>query len=76
MLSMNIALRTLEYLTDETEYVPWVAAGSQLSYIYTMIAETELYGAFEVISYRYHTGNAQTPKTTLSLYKKSIILFQ
>ncbi|XP_060551724.1 aminopeptidase N-like isoform X2 [Ruditapes philippinarum] len=47
MLSMDIALRTLEYLTEETEYVPWVAAGDQLGYIHKMIAETELYGAFE-----------------------------
>jgi hypothetical protein len=45
---MDIALKTLEYLTEETEYVPWVAAGDQLGYIHKMIAETELYGAFEV----------------------------
>ncbi|XP_053377176.1 aminopeptidase N-like isoform X1 [Mercenaria mercenaria] len=47
MLSMNTALNTLEYLSSETEYVPWVAASSQLGYIHNMIAETELYGSFE-----------------------------
>lgn len=48
MLQMEIALKTLDYLKMETEYVPWVAAGSQLGYIHDMVAETELYGAFEV----------------------------
>lgn len=48
MLQMEIALKTLDYLNKETEYVPWVAAGSQLGYIHDMVAETELYGAFEV----------------------------
>ena len=45
---MDIALQTLEYLQDEEEYVPWVAAGSELSYIGTMLSESSIYGLFEV----------------------------
>lgn len=48
MLPMDIALRTLDYLDKEEEYVPWVAAMSELNYIDAMIVETGLYGAFQV----------------------------
>ena len=48
LLNMTIALQTLDYLNNETEYIPWTAAGSEMNYISTMLRETELYGHFEV----------------------------
>ena len=47
-LSTNIALSTLEYLNKELEYVPWVAAQRQLSYLDSMLSKTDMYGQFEV----------------------------
>ena len=45
---MRIALQTVEYLQNEEEYVPWVTAGSELSYIDTMLSESNIYGLFKV----------------------------
>ncbi|XP_052782181.1 putative aminopeptidase-2 isoform X1 [Mya arenaria] len=46
-LPMSIALKTLEYLNTEEEYVPWVAAGDELGFIDSMLKDTELYGPFK-----------------------------
>ena len=48
LLSMDIALQTVDYLQDEEEYIPWVAAGIELAYIDTMLSESSIYGLFEV----------------------------
>lgn len=47
-LSTEIALHVLEYLDKETDYVPWVAAAQQLSYLDDMLRRTKLYGQFNV----------------------------
>ena len=47
-LDIDIALRTLEYLNTEEDYVPWVAAIRQLSYVDRMLKRTSLYGTFKV----------------------------
>ena len=45
---MEIALQTVEYLHREMDYVPWAAAGDELSYVDTMLSRTALYGQFQV----------------------------
>lgn len=47
-LSTKIALGTFEYLKDELDYIPWVAAQRQLDYLDRMLSRTELYGLFAV----------------------------
>ena len=45
---MDIAVQTLEYLQVEEDYVPWVAAEYEFSYIAAMLSESSTYGLFEV----------------------------
>lgn len=52
MLSMDIALDTLNYLDKEEDFIPWQAASSELNYISRMLTYTELNGAFKVV-YQY-----------------------
>lgn len=55
LLPLSIALKTVEYLDNEEEYLPWVAAASELNYISKMLASTELSGAFKVFNITTHT---------------------
>ena len=41
-------LRATQYLVNETEYIPWVAAISNLGYIHRMLQYTPTYGHFQV----------------------------
>ena len=45
---MDLALRTVDYLSAERDYIPRVAADQQLAYIETMLSLTKHYGAFQV----------------------------
>ena len=45
---MDLALRTVDYLSEERDYIPRVAADQQLAYIETMLSLTKHYGAFQV----------------------------
>ena len=45
---MRIALQTTEYLSNETEYVPWSAATGELGFISTMLQFDPLYGEYRV----------------------------
>ncbi|KAH3881114.1 hypothetical protein DPMN_005036 [Dreissena polymorpha] len=38
-LSTTIALSTLEYLEQEVDYVPWLAARTQLDYLNNMLRQ-------------------------------------
>ncbi|XP_062585470.1 uncharacterized protein LOC134247152 isoform X2 [Saccostrea cucullata] len=44
---MDIALKMVEYLGSETDYVPWYAARKELSYVQKMLARSNLYGKFK-----------------------------
>ncbi|XP_052090870.1 uncharacterized protein LOC127727793 [Mytilus californianus] len=46
-LDIGISLKTVEYISEELEYVPWDAASSQLSYVSNMLSRTEIYGKFK-----------------------------
>ena len=45
---MSIALRTLEFLGSDSDYVPWRAMAGELSYLDLMLSRTAIYGEFEV----------------------------
>ncbi|XP_061165768.1 aminopeptidase N-like isoform X2 [Saccostrea echinata] len=45
-LSMTIALKTVNYLDKETEFVAWQAALRELGYVDSMLERTALYGPF------------------------------
>ena len=45
---MSIALRTLEFLSSDSDYVPWRAMVGELSYLDLMLSRTAIYGEFEV----------------------------
>ncbi|VDI15787.1 Hypothetical predicted protein, partial [Mytilus galloprovincialis] len=45
-LSLNIALKTVEYLSMEDSYFPFYAANVELGYVRNMLERTELYGDF------------------------------
>ena len=47
-LSTEMALNTMEYLSKELEYIPWVTAQRQISYLDYMLRKTDLYGQFQV----------------------------
>ena len=47
MLDYEVALSLTAYLGHETEYIPWKAALSGLSYINTMLKRTASYGDFK-----------------------------
>lgn len=63
LLPLGIALKTVEYLDNEEEYLPWVAAASELNYISKMLASTELSGAFKVLNKYSHTLYTCKPHT-------------
>lgn len=46
-LDILISLKTVEYIGDELDYVPWDAAAGQLSYVDSMLSRTDLYGKFK-----------------------------
>jgi hypothetical protein len=45
---MDIALKMVEYLGSEMDYVPWYAARKELSYVKKMVTRSNLYGKFKV----------------------------
>ncbi len=47
LLSYPIALGTTEYLAKELEYIPWVAAISELNYVGTLLGRTSGYGEYK-----------------------------
>ena len=47
---MDIALKMVEYLGAEMDYVPWYAARHELSYVQKMLTRSNLYGKFKVLS--------------------------
>ncbi|XP_035779782.1 aminopeptidase N-like [Anopheles albimanus] len=49
-LDYSVALNVTRYLVHETEYVPWKAAISALSYIDSMLVRTRHYGLFKKYS--------------------------
>lgn len=53
---MDIALQTVDYLSNERDYIPRVAADEQLAYIESMLSLTQHYGTFQVISFFDHIG--------------------
>lgn len=48
---MEVALKMVEYLGSEMDYVPWQAARRELSYVEKMLTRSNLYGKFKVPSY-------------------------
>ena len=55
---MTIALRTTEYLSNETEYVPWSAATSELGFVKAMLQFNSLYGEFNVSNQYFSSCNS------------------
>jgi hypothetical protein len=49
-VSISLALRSLDYLDQETEYVPWYAALGEIGYIRNMLLTKPIFGMFEVRS--------------------------
>ena len=49
MLPLETALKTLEYLDEEDEYVPWMAASDEVDYIDKMISGEDMNDIFKVI---------------------------
>ncbi|XP_053408166.1 aminopeptidase Ey-like isoform X2 [Mercenaria mercenaria] len=47
LLDIQIALKTLDYLDKELDFVPWKAALRELKYVKTSLQLTALYGLFE-----------------------------
>lgn len=45
---MKIALQTLEYLSMEDSYFPFVAAGSEIAYVRDMLESTDIYADISV----------------------------
>ena len=48
LLDFDIALKTLEYLDQEVDYVPWKAAFRELDYLRKSLQLTPAYGDFMV----------------------------
>lgn len=49
-MSISLALSSLDYLNQETEYVPWYAALGEIGYIRNMLLTKPIFGKFEVRS--------------------------
>lgn len=49
---MEVALKMVEYLGSEMDYVPWQAARRELSYVEKMLTRSNLYGKFKVLSWQ------------------------
>ncbi|XP_061193634.1 aminopeptidase N-like [Saccostrea echinata] len=47
-LNITLALSSLDYLDQETEYVPWYAALGEIGYIRNMLLTKPIFGKFEV----------------------------
>ncbi|KAI7812168.1 alanyl (membrane) aminopeptidase b, tandem duplicate 1 [Triplophysa rosa] len=47
IIDITLALRTTQYLSSETEYMPWEAALDNLDYFYLMFDRTEVYGPMQ-----------------------------
>ena len=45
---MTIALKTVNYLDKEKEFIPWKASLRELGYVDSMLERTALYGPFSV----------------------------
>jgi hypothetical protein len=45
---MAVALRTIDYLHSEREFVPWSAALKELGYVDRMLRTDGLFGAYKV----------------------------
>ncbi|XP_071098376.1 aminopeptidase N-like [Haliotis cracherodii] len=48
LLDQAIALRTVNYLSKDLDYVPWKAFIRELGYVESMLERTSLYGIFQV----------------------------
>lgn len=46
-LSMEIALRSVEYLHAEMDFIPWFVAQDELSYVDRMLSRSAMYGNFQ-----------------------------
>ncbi|XP_048768229.2 aminopeptidase N-like [Ostrea edulis] len=46
-MSISLALSSLDYLNQETEYVPWYAALGEIGYIRNMLLTKPIFGKFE-----------------------------
>lgn len=51
-VSMTIALKTVNYLDKEKEFIPWRASLTELGYVDSMLERTALYGPFSVRNFR------------------------
>lgn len=49
---MTIALKTVNYLDKEKEFIPWRASLTELGYVDSMLERTALYGPFSVRNFR------------------------
>ena len=47
LLNYPLALGTTEYLAKELEYIPWVAALGELTYVGSMLGRTSGYGEYK-----------------------------
>ncbi|ETN58398.1 protease m1 zinc metalloprotease [Anopheles darlingi] len=80
-LDFAVALRLMSYLKHETEYAPWSAAGSALTYFYNKLRGTPSYEHFRVYvnyiladAYAALSIDTVTPQETmLQLYLKQFI---
>ncbi|KAK3599710.1 hypothetical protein CHS0354_037183 [Potamilus streckersoni] len=81
-VDMLIALRMLEYLNKEDEYIPWSAAVSELNFVNTMLKRHALYGKFSTFMLKKlqepfsRTGLNNTGATHLASYYRSLIVGQ
>ncbi|XP_046554047.1 aminopeptidase N-like [Haliotis rubra] len=57
LLDQAIALRTVNYLSKDLDYVPWRAFIRELGYVESMLERTSLYGIFQV----FMRNTASTP---------------
>lgn len=59
---MTIALKTVNYLDKEKEFIPWKASLRELGYVDSMLERTALYGPFSVsyIYFHYLTCSKET----------------
>ena len=47
-VNISLALSSLDYLDQETEFVPWYAALGEIGYIRNMLLTKPIFGKFEV----------------------------
>ncbi|KAK3108903.1 hypothetical protein FSP39_018341 [Pinctada imbricata] len=79
-LDMDIALKVLEYLGNELDYVPWYAARHQLSYVKRMVSRTPLYGKLQKYVQKLvkgpfkHYGMDNTGAGHIEIYTRSLLV--